>query len=79
MSEVYNVNEHNHVEWDENRLQERLATLHVNNRNIKYTGERLIQVQREIGLISFELSERFRETRQQEIHEAWLDREAEVC
>lgn len=67
--------EHDHVERTDEQLQSRLSELHINNKNIGYTGERLIQVQREMGLIAFELSERQREKKMQEIAEAWAGRE----
>lgn len=54
---------HDHIEWPTEKLQERLGELHVNNKNIVYTGERLLQVQKEIGLISLELSCRYRDER----------------
>lgn len=75
MSEYY-PHEHNFVERPTDALQARLAELHVNNKNIGYSGERLAQVQREIGHISFELSERFRESKAEDIEIAW--REAEL-
>ncbi len=67
--------EHDFTERSSEQLQSRLAELHINNKNIGYTGERLIQVQREIGHISFELSERQREIKMQQIAEAWSGRE----
>lgn len=67
--------EHDFTERSSEQLQSRLAELHINNKNIGYTGERLKQVQREIGHISFELSERQREIKMQQIAEAWSGRE----
>lgn len=52
---------HNHIEWTDDALNERLKLLSDNMDNINYTGERLQQVQREIGLIAFELSCRYGE------------------
>lgn len=71
MSEFYNPHDHDFVERSDEQLQARLAELHINNNRIHYTGDRLKHVQREIGNISFELSERFRENKNQEIEEAW--------
>ena len=72
---AYNVHEHNHVEWTDEQLQNRLSMLYENNRAVGYTGDRLAQVTREMGLIAFEMAERYREQRNQEIDEAWAGRE----
>ena len=71
MKEIYNANEHNHIEWSDLSLKERLSVLTDNLHNIPYTGDRLLQVQREIGLIAFELSERYRE----QTDKAWEEHE----
>lgn len=72
MSEYY-PHEHNFIERPTEQLQARLAELHINNTNVCYTGERLVQVQREIGHISFELSERFREQKAEDVEAAWAE------
>lgn len=72
--ETYNVHEHNFVEWSDDRLQARINELHENNRLIGYTGERKDQVEREMTHIAFEMAERLREAREQQIEEAWNDR-----
>ena len=68
---AYNVHEHNHIEWHRDALNERLKLLTDNMNNIRYTGERLHQVRREIGLIAFELSCRYSE----ETDQAWEEYE----
>lgn len=68
---AYNKYEHDFIERPTEALQERLAELHINTRNIGYTGLRAAQVASEISHISFELSERFRESKAEEIQEAW--------
>lgn len=67
--------EHDYVERPTESLQERLEELHANHRLIGYTGLRLVQVMSEINNIAFELSERQREQKMQEIAEAWSYRE----
>ena len=52
---------YNHIEWTDDALNERLKLLTDNMNTINYTGDRLEQVQREIGLIAFELSCRYGE------------------
>lgn len=66
---TYNINEHNHIEWHRDALNERLKLLTDNMNSIRYSGERLRQVQREIGLISFELSCRYAEETEQSWNE----------
>lgn len=56
MSERYSIHEHNHIEQSTDALNERLKLLTDNMNSIRYSGERLHQVRREIGLIAFELS-----------------------
>lgn len=71
METIYNPHEHNHIEWSDDRLQQRITTLSENIRIVRYTGERRAQVEREMGIIAFEMSERLREAREQDIEEAW--------
>lgn len=70
-NEIYNVHEHNHIEWPEERLQRRLGELSANSRSVGYSGERAAQVGREMSIIAFELSERLRSEYGQDIQEAW--------
>lgn len=67
MSELLN----NHIEWPTRALNERLKLLTDNMNHIAYSGERLTQVRREIGLIAFELSCRYGE----ETDQAWEEHE----
>ncbi len=61
----------NHVEWPTESLNARAELLADNMLNIKYSGERLEQVQREIALIAFELTERYRENKGISIEQAY--------
>lgn len=72
---AYNPDAHAFSEWPDERLQNRLNELHENNRSIGYTGERLTQVQREMTNIAFEMAERLRDAKNQQIEEAWSDYE----
>ena len=70
---AYNKYEHDFTERTDEQLQTRLNELHENNRQIGYTGERLKQVTNEMSHIAFELSERIREQKKEEIEEAWSE------
>lgn len=70
----YNVHEHDLVERTDSQLQGELMELHNNLKKVSYSGERLKQVQSRIGCLSFELSERFRENKQEDIALAWMER-----
>lgn len=52
-----------HIEWPTERLNERLTELRVNKERVKYTGERLHQVEHEMSMIALELSCRYRDNR----------------
>jgi len=56
---AYNVEEHNHIEWPTSRLEARISHLNEMNELVHYSGERLAQVEREIGLCALELSCRY--------------------
>lgn len=73
MTEIYNPNDHNFIEWSDERLSDRMSELHENNRIVGYTGERKAQVEREMTHIAFEMAERLREAREQDIEEAWRE------
>ena len=66
---TYNIHEHNHIEWTNDALNERLKLLTDNMNTINYSGERLEQVSREIGLIAFELTARYAKNTEQ----SWND------
>jgi len=70
---AYNKHEHNHIEWTDEQLQNRLDQLYENNRLVSYVGERKAQVTREMGIIAFEMAERLRERKDQSIDEAWRE------
>lgn len=69
----YNKYEHDFVERTDRQLQERLDLLHDNIRHIGYTGLRLTQVTNEVNNIAFELSERYRTAKNEQIEEAWTE------
>jgi hypothetical protein len=62
--------EHNHTEWVDGRLTERLSQLAEINKSWQ-CPERLNQIQREMCIIAFESSERFRESKNVQVEEAW--------
>lgn len=68
---AYNSREHDFIERTDEQLQERLSELHVNYSNIGYVGLRLTQILNEINQISFEMAERMRFQKEQDIEEAW--------
>lgn len=70
---AYNIHNHNHTEWSDEQLQNRLEELYENNRIVGYTGERLAQITKEMGLLAFEMAERLRERRNESIEEAWRE------
>jgi hypothetical protein len=72
---TYNIHEHDYIDWTDEQLQNRLSLLIENSHRIKYTGERLHQVNAQIGNMAFELSERFRSTKNEEIEMAWSEHE----
>lgn len=54
MSEFYNVNEHNHIDWSNDRLDERVLILSTSLKEIRHCPERLEQIKRELGFLAFE-------------------------
>lgn len=54
MSEVYNKYLHNHAEWSDVELKAKAEILGESLRDSYLTGERREQVQRQMGLVSFE-------------------------
>lgn len=71
--EIYNVHEHNHIEWPTERLEARIADIQHRMGMIAYSGARLAQVERELDLIAFELSCRQAEARDLEVEQAWAE------
>lgn len=63
----------NHTEWHSERLQRRLDELVAIDQPWQ-NEERRGQIQGEMTRIAFEMSERYRETKEQEIEEAWHER-----
>ena len=66
----YNKHDHNHAEWTDDQLQDKLNHLHE-IRSVASYGERRGQIDREMGMIAFEMSERLREARKEDIEAAW--------
>lgn len=62
--------EHNHTEWVDGRLAERLGVLAEINQPWQCT-ERRLQIEREMCIIAFESSERYREEKAVQVEEAW--------
>lgn len=74
---IYNVHEHNHAEasvWPTERLEERIANIQTRMAQIAYTGARLADIERELDVLSYELTSRYLETKLSEEDEAWLGR-----
>lgn len=71
----YNVEEHNHLEWSQERLEARVADIQHRIGIIAYSGERLAQNERELDIIAFELACRYRDRKLGEIAMAWEGRE----
>jgi hypothetical protein len=69
--------EHNQTEWVDGRLTERLSQLAEINKPWQ-CAERLAQIQREMCIIAFESSERFRESKTIEVEEAWASHNMET-
>lgn len=66
----YNVHEHNHTEQTAERMNLRLEQLAGLNQAWQ-SDTRRAQIQREMSIIAFELSERFREAKNEQIEQAW--------
>lgn len=72
---AYNKYEHDYLERPDELLQEQISTL-AEIRKYSDTGPRREQIDRIMGHIAFELAERLRESREQEIDAAWADYDA---
>ena len=70
----YNEHEHNHTEWTDERINRKLSELAEINQPWQ-CKERREQIQRQMSLLAFEASERLRHARNQQIEEAWNERE----
>lgn len=70
---AYNKYEHDYLERSDEKLQEQ-AALYSEIRRYSDFGPRREQLDRILGFIAFELSERFRERKNQQIDEAWAGR-----
>lgn len=65
----YNKYEHNFSERSNEQLQERLAMLAEHQQ--WHVGERRTQVEHEMSKIAFELAERLRVAKNEQIEQAW--------
>lgn len=71
---AYNVHEHNHADeiaWPTERLEARIADIRARMAQVAYSGERLRQNERELDLLSLELTCRYAE----ETNKAWDERD----
>ena len=62
--------EHNHTQWVDGRLNERLSQLSEINKPWQ-CPERRAQIEHEMSVIAFEATERFRESKGVQVEEAW--------
>lgn len=69
---IYNEEDHNHFVKPGQMLNDRLSQLSEINKDWQ-CEERRTQIRKEMCIIAFELSERFRETKSIEIDEAWAN------
>lgn len=63
-----------HISWPDEQLSRRLSELAEINKPWQGSEERRGQIHREMSIIAFECSERFRETKNEQIEEAWHER-----
>lgn len=61
MRELYNPHNHNHIEWANERLDERAMILSKSLREIEHCPERKAQIQTELGILAFETWMRYEE------------------
>ena len=69
----YNVHEHNHTEWSDERLAaeaERVAHL---RKTVGYVGERALQMAQRAELTLQEQMWRYAEKKNQQVEEAWSE------
>lgn len=59
---AYNIHEHNHTEWSDERLYQRLTQLTEINQPWQGSRERLRTIQDEMSYIVFEQMQRYGET-----------------
>jgi hypothetical protein len=71
----YLQDNHDHINWPQERLEARVADIQHRMGIIAYSGERLAQSERELDIIAFELACRYRDRKLGEIAMAWEGRE----
>lgn len=69
---AYNPYDHDYIERTDDKLQEQLETL-AKSREYAASGERREQIQREMGMIAFELAVRYRERKFSEMDQCWAE------
>lgn len=68
---AYNKYEHDYLERTDDQLQEKLDTL---TKSREYgVGARRKQIEREMSMIAFELAERYRERKNEQIEQCWSE------
>ena len=68
---AYNVEDHNHTEWSDQELSDRLNYLYCQAQEVEYTGERLRDIQREMGKIVYEQTARYAENHNESVADSW--------
>lgn len=71
----YLQDNHDHINWPQERLEARVADIQHRMGIIAYSGERLAQNERELDIIAFELACRYRDRKLGEMAMAWEGRE----
>lgn len=67
----YNKQEHNHIEWPTELLEARIADIQHRMGMIAYSDTRLAQNNRELDLLSLELTCRYKDLKESQVEEAW--------
>ena len=62
--------EHNHTEWSDEALQEKLGRLRAVDQPWQ-NEERLGQVRQELNVVAFEISERYRQSKKIRVEDAY--------
>jgi hypothetical protein len=56
----YNIHEHNHVDWSDERLHEEAVKVAQLRHTVHYVGERALQMAARYNNVTFEEQERYR-------------------
>lgn len=71
----YLQDNHDHINWPQERLEARVADIQHRMGIIAYSGERLRQVEHELDLVALELACRYRDKKLEEMNQDWEGRE----